>query len=560
MKKNKVLTIIMALLIVFTAVGCAPGGPGPGPDLDGDKSTLYIANFDGGAGENWLEPMARAFEERFAEESFEEGKKGVQVEFYSDKSFIGNEISSGMPGAEYSIYFAEQINYYDLIDLNVIADMTSVITSSLSDVSDTETGTIQDKLYGGKKAWVNAGTENNPKYYGLPHYSSPSGIFYNKTLFKEKSLYISKDGGYTNDPTKFTVGPDGVSGTYDDGMPSSFEEFFDLCDHMLYDGPGVTPFTWTGKPSYQHYFNHLGVAALQSMLTKEELGAYFTFSGPVEVYDATTGNTTKETITPDSGYKTRSSYAMYKTLDFASRIFSNPDYYTISTLDDHLAAQYEYIVSSYENNDIAFLVEGSYWYNEAVINDSFTFWAEEYAGGDTDVTLRDDFGFVRIPYLLEGAVEEGEGMPLSFDVSGSSMCLINANVNNDPAKKRMAELFVKFCYTDEWLQKFTTTTGLVKGVEYELTAAQKEEMETSHTFGLEIVEVIERAEKVYPTIDCTIYNKKSAKFGLGVLKLFPWSLYSNNLSTAFKAGKTAKDYFNKVQISAVDWANECAGI
>ena len=87
--------------------------------------------------------------------------------------------------------------------------------------------------------------QKNGKYYALPHYSVYQGLMYNIDLFEKKGLYFAKETDNGNDGfvvkgEEKSCGPDGVYGTSDDGLPSSYEEFFKLCDYMVQRG--VTPF------------------------------------------------------------------------------------------------------------------------------------------------------------------------------------------------------------------------------------------------------------------------------------------------------------------------------
>jgi len=76
MKMKKILS---AILVVLLAIGlmsaCGPKGPG----IDINKTQLYVNVFYAGLGDRWLEAYAKAFEEYYANESFEPGKTGVEV-------------------------------------------------------------------------------------------------------------------------------------------------------------------------------------------------------------------------------------------------------------------------------------------------------------------------------------------------------------------------------------------------------------------------------------------------------------------------------------------------
>ena len=96
------------------------------------------------------------------------------------------------------------------------------------------------------------------KYYALPHYETYMGVSYDVSLFESKLLYFSanpdngNNGFITSKTEKRSMGPDGKTGvqngidySLDDGLPSTYEEFFKLCDYMVVRN--VTPFVWPGS-------------------------------------------------------------------------------------------------------------------------------------------------------------------------------------------------------------------------------------------------------------------------------------------------------------------------
>ncbi len=551
-KITKILATLMSLLMLFSVTACADR-TGTQNNGDKDKTVLYVANYDGGAGDNWLVPMAKAFEEKYKDRSFEEGKTGVRIQIDNDKTYAGN-IDTFMAEDIHSVWFTCQNKYFDLVGKDVLLELTDIMTTSLSDVSDgKDTETIEDKLYDGSNNWLNV----NGKYYGIPSFmTGGSGISYDRDLFFKKGLFI-KDGGdgttvtFTKNQAEFSVGIDGVRGTYDDGLPSSYDEFYALCDQMVL--LGVTPFTWTGM--YPHYFNEIVLGAYRAAQTAVEAQCDFSFDSGNETVRVVTnfnGNTPvveNVKITPETGYLMKQSYAMYLALDFANRVFANSgEYFTSSGASDHIGTQENFIYSSLENKPIAMIVEGGHWYNEAVINEVVTRSIADYG----EAAENRNFAVMPIPFKQSGTVKEGEGKQQVTSSTGSSFCFINKNVESDPAKKELCELFVRFCHTDENNQLFTKESGLMRGLDYKVKTT-----EGMSSYGKSLNEFYESAIKVGAKKTDVIYNNNNSTLAFTITDSFNTTA-GGGYKSVWKAFDkqnpvSVKDYFTGMAIAPQRW-------
>ena len=73
---------LMALLLCFAAVGgtfATAGCDKEVQEFDESKSQLFVKYYNGGAGRAWIDEVVANFEADYADVSFEEGKKGVEV-------------------------------------------------------------------------------------------------------------------------------------------------------------------------------------------------------------------------------------------------------------------------------------------------------------------------------------------------------------------------------------------------------------------------------------------------------------------------------------------------
>lgn len=67
------LTAVLALPLALA--GCGDGKRG----IDETKTQLYVGVYDGGLGTDSVYSLAKRFEEKYAEHSFQAGKTGVEV-------------------------------------------------------------------------------------------------------------------------------------------------------------------------------------------------------------------------------------------------------------------------------------------------------------------------------------------------------------------------------------------------------------------------------------------------------------------------------------------------
>ena len=112
---KKFVAVIMAAVTalgtmsLFSACGEQIGEP-----IDETKTQLYIGNYDGGVGTQWLYEAASRFEEKYKDTAFEPGtgKKGVEVRINPDKTmFHGSNVLLKLRSIKEQIVFTEQVDY-----------------------------------------------------------------------------------------------------------------------------------------------------------------------------------------------------------------------------------------------------------------------------------------------------------------------------------------------------------------------------------------------------------------------------------------------------------------
>ena len=266
-KTSLVLATLMLAGACFTA--CGPDGAISSiEELDEQRTQLYVASFDGGVGNAWLEKLKTSFEADYANVSFEPGKKGAQLIIDSSKA----DHTTAIATERYNVIFAEGVSFNELSAADLLLDISDIVTEV-----NTDGKTIESKLTDHQKRALTAVDGN---YYVLPHYEYYAGVTYDKDIFNSKHLYIKQGGGYTNAAGNRSAGPDGKVGTVDDGLPATYEEFYALCGQMV--KVGVAPFIYTGM--YPQYMDFILEGLMTAYHGRDEMELAFSF-------DSTKGGT-----------------------------------------------------------------------------------------------------------------------------------------------------------------------------------------------------------------------------------------------------------------------------
>lgn len=537
LSKRIIVTICMLTCACSTFLGCGnPQHNNPMPEIDKTKTQLYVGVFDGGYGTRWLEEYKKGFEELYKDQSFESGKMGVELVPLADKiSYSASSLENSMDRSAVNVFFSELVNYYKFVEDGLLMDISDVVTDPLPN----ENKTIESKLNASQKQYYNI----DGKYYGLPHYRSFRGIVYDKDLFNKKKLYIKADGNVAGKEgdTDLSKGPDGVSGTYDDGLPATYDEFFAWCDTVKTD-KGITPIVWNGA-NKESYTKHLQDALFADSLGADAANAYYNIpeSGAAKTLPVVTGFDGSKPIITDTQVS-RDNYKLitqlsgnYYALDFLQRIISGNYYYSLSmnSTFSHEETHYDFLHSRFdpEMQEIAMMVEGTWWEEES---DGIFEGMSDYEGASR---AERKFGFLPLPKPTEDYL----GAPTLFD-GNKSIVMVNANcdaVHTDLAKK-----FIQYISTDASLQKFNTITGIGRDYKYTLTDTQQDELTT---FATDIYNLVQSGKGIvygYAT------NYSAYTWG----KTHTYDRFTSKLNSsveiepilAFAGGKTAKDYFEGI--------------
>ena len=553
--------LLLGALSLIMALGCtvACGGNNNGGTSDGGSASekpsgvtnpyaLKVFNFNGGYGSEWLSTLEKRYEAEKAGKTITiDGKTydGIDVQIDAVKKVM-KEMAGTYNFATNHVYFHEDVWYTTYLrNGNTFAEMTEALTTD----NPYEPGTtLESKLSAEQKAYFNV----DGKYYGIPHYAGYVGVNYDIDLFEEKGYYL-KDGYsyngdtatlaacFTNVAAEKTAGPDGKKGTDDDGLPTTYDEFFMLCGWITQNGD--TPITWDNG-NRQKYLNWFISSLAASYEGLEQTNLNYTFSGMAKnlVSVANDGTVTKlpETeISSENGYELAKQAGKYYGLTFIEQLAKNDWYYSPAGLTN-TDAQDKFIQGIGETY-VAMLMDGVWWENEA---DS-TFTSEELAG----MPSRKDrnYGFMPLPAATnEKATERAKALNAGKNGytlldTHNSLCFIGKGLSEDARK--LAIDFIQFAYTDNSLAEFSITTDTTKALKYTMSDADKAKMSA---YGRSIINMQERADVVYSFSREKFYQDNEASLA-DYDAAFRAEVDGNTLSVpldSFVGGKSVKTYFD----------------
>lgn len=540
MNQKKLLTKVFSLLICLILAFSALVGCGEGNKEDSSKSHLYIAVYDAGVGTEWLESLKTRFEAEYANEEFEEGKKGVEVHIDAAKTYT----LEAMLSSKNNIIIQENVDVYT--KKSGFLNITDWVKEEVYE--NEENKSIYDKMYDSQKDYL---FENGECYF-VPHYQCFGGVVYDIDLFNSKLLYIAED----LDPfgncklvssldENMSKGPDGKEDTYDDGLPATNDELLFLCRQM--SEQGITPFIWTGKSI--GYTKRLIQSSYVSM-AGESVAYNYTFDSgdkTVNIVDGFSGNVPQvstTTITSNNGHLMKKQLEIYNALNLFEKIVDNVYYdeETCFSTKSMIEAQATYLESAPLGKPIAMLVEYSYWYNEA--ESSINYITKNYP----NYTDR-KFGIMPMPSVNSGTHKDVAENVDSYGVISTGDCYmgVNKNTSSSASVQKMCKAFIQFANSDESLTEFTKISKTTKALKYTISDTEKASLPY---YTQTVIDAKKRAEDNNRMFDFgssnDIFKYVRTYFGIGSNQKFFNSYIDKEYSypaELFKKGTTAREYF-----------------
>lgn len=526
-KTNKLLAQILALMLSVGSVaslGACGNSYQLGEQIDPNRTQLYVFNFAGGFGVDWLKSVKSRYEELHKNDKYEEGKEGIQIYITNEKQ-AASELMSKILDDREEVYFTEGGSYYALKNAGVLKDITTAVTG----VSAYESVTVESKLTAEQQAFYGIEEGGKKHYYALPHYAAYYGLTYNIDLFEDKDYYFAADtseyeiSGNVEDlfvsnlnPGK-SVGIDGIPNTTDDGLPTTYEEFFILCDRIK--GDGNIPLLWTGH-NYKDYIT----AFMNSLVTDYEgldnMMKHYTYEGTVDnLGTIVNGEFVKDAqptrITPSNGYELARQESKYLALEFIRKMITTDGYSGRLCFNSsywHYDAENTFLKAGvYEKTTpAAMLLDGVWWQEEA----RATFNEMIDAKGDNYSQKNRRFGFMPLPKANQEKVDEARTEKLSQTLYNAQNSIAFVKKNIADWKLPIALDFMQFVNTQASLVEFTTITGTTKALNYSLSTDEKNALSP---YGRSVLELQEKSEVVYPFSNKPIFVNNASHFSTTAL-------------------------------------------
>ena len=446
---KKFLSRLMVAVISLTA--CAALGA---CGKENDPNTIYVYNFNGGYGSAWLEKAKIAYETLHPD---------ITVKINKQKPLSALSSADVATGRD-ELWFSDMTPYYTFWADGV----TDSISTALTTPNPYDGGkTIESKLSDAQKQFFKI----NGDYFAVPHYSGFMGLVYNVKTFEEKGFYLKKEKpetSYEDDPSayftkyaeEFSDGPDGDDGTYDDGLPATYEEFLYLLDYMSMNGlnylDNKSPLIGTGANNNQ-YFGETMYSFMTDYIGYDQMMLNFTFDGDAitlgRIVDGEFVRDEQPTkISNANGYELARQEGKYYVYDLFNQIFSNKNYY-----DENVMASSTFTVQDaarrLARGEAGILMEGVWWEGDS----ENVFWS-------LNQTTKHDYQFAVMPFPKATADKVGTKTTLYDHLF--STCFMKKGLSDD--KKAKVYDFIQFLYSDEQLVEFTATTGTLKALNYEI--------------------------------------------------------------------------------------------
>ncbi len=481
---KKRCALVFALLLSISPLSACGGGEtsdssassseeSADSSVSGAQPTeLRVAFTNAGFGSAWTSVLARDFEKKTENVSFEKGRLGADVSFEAGPSVVTEtQVLTG----DFDVYFIENPdNVLPLMSAGVLEPLNTLVNTPNPDDKGQK---IVDKLYDQhKEAYTRDGN-----LYLLPHYIGSYGLVYNIDLFEKKGFYFAEtpdEEGYLlvdEYRTEKSAGPDGKKGTYDDGLPTTYEEFFYLCREI--NATGIDPVGFTGTYSAWH-LEYLMDALTVSYEGKEQARLNYTFEGTAKelVVFNEDGSIKRENgkivtesakITPETGYETARSIGKYYAMQFVEQLFGDTTYYNEedSALDSGVSftdMQRKFLENeSLAQKEYAMTVDGTWWQSE-----STAVFERMSKKNDKYSKMNRNFGWMPLPQPTQeeaDKIKNGERKTVYGDQINGVVCV---KANLPKAKKKVALELLKYAYSDEGLTSFTYEVGATIGVDY----------------------------------------------------------------------------------------------
>lgn len=580
--KQKLGALLMCGLMSFSFAACGGGGGTTNsnsddvslPDYDKTTTTVIeVAVHNGGVRWEWLEKAFLRFAEQQKDVSYAPGKKGVGINITPGNGLANKAMSSD----GYNIYFVERTDTYSFIASDLLMDITEVFQ-----MKDANGKTLEERIYPEVLPSLRGNAAD--KYYVLPWVEFYSGLSYDVETFDSIGSYFAAPGAGQAYNSKYgsanfvaktgakkSCGPDGVSGTKDDGLPTSLQEFLILCAYQK--GMGVEPITISGK--YIGYCVYMMAGLWASLAGYDQMKTVYEFDGTeVEVIESDEqGNmiftdenlfqgidylkkpkTKMVAITEENGYLTHDMAAKYYAAAFLEAV-EKEGFFSQDAKSDvsHTDTELNFLLGGVDGEKRkGMIVDGTYWWVESDMTNNFV---DYNLYTEKDANER-NIKFMPLPTDLNKTTTEGNGEKNTMIETGMGVCYVNNNIKDNEELKNASLDLLKFLYSENELKEFTKNTGSKLAIDYDVAPS-----ELDSVFYSDLLELRDSSNVLRYTAanDNPVfkYHRGSLKIELSATVWRPTvggKGYNNFLEAYRVAGATAKDVINSTRFTKASWS------
>lgn len=597
---KKSIALCLSASMLF-AVGCVDkeSEQNGGYSIPKNEITVQIAE-KGSIDSAWLSELAIEFESLKAETSYQEDYKGVDVKI----EVCEESLTGSIPLIPTNIFICEgsDISFVkELARKDALVPLDDIMYQEIE--TRFENGeyvpyTIDKKIDPAFKSVLQG---DDDVYYAIPTSAKRGGIVFDKNVFDKYFLYFADTMDNTNTNvvnynSKFgkatflaktddvlkqavkSVGPDGAYNTEDDGLPSSLQELFILCDYMSSGALGarIEPFTACGDDST--FKEYLVDAIWASIARFEEYQAHYSFDGYVNVVTDVTQTPAFEGIDyvfepvvervkviPDKGYLANNSVARYWAISALKVIETEGWFSDITSYDtaDRTQTIRSFLFNGTMLNDVyypikAMLIENDSWYNYSVEKGLIL----EYNACMSNRPLKTSW--LPMPVKAKGMVTpnvNSSATPYFEAYQSNGAMVINKMATRDDVTLQICKEFLSFINTDYALAKYTTLTGLFRcGINYSIPKYMVDQMPYVRRNLVKTFSVDNAEAGVYSKIR-TVSPVKTAMYNTGLTHYWSNGEYVGNLGSVVSSkAYTVQDLFFKSCTSAERWQSIKNGV
>ncbi len=439
---KKLIAVIMVLIVSIGLISCEVQSSGRNPDI-GKNGTLKITYYKGGTGSEWIEEMAKAFEDETL----------VKVELTDDAQATENaltllESNRNLPDVMFILY----TNWQKFVQKGYLEPMDDLYDGTFS--ATFGDATINSKYSLGNTTVYSADSSKGTSDLTVSDIFEPEYLNYgktSKTATSEKHFWVMP---WTSGTTGIVYNVDMLASVGYTNPPATYEELVDCCEKLV--AKGIAPFAWGGEEFGYWDFVTMGWWAQYSGVDTWE--NFYQFES-VEVFN-------------DPG--------RVKALEAWKNLLVNNDGTWKNSINAPMGRDHNDAHRVFVTGDAAMCPTGS--------------WIETEVGK----FLPEGFKMAMMPTpTIEGAKTDENGNVIQVcNTEAGDLALIPKNAENVTA----AKAFLAFMNRPEWIEKFTRYTGMPRPFLYKPST-----IDGLSAFSKSCMEYYENSEKMWRVSDSPIY-------------------------------------------------------